>query len=335
MPVNSYGDLARAYALRNQSTLLKTEIEKLNLELSSGQTADIADHLGGSYSRLTSIERDMRVLEGFDVSISEAEQYADLAQAQLEQISDVSATFARSVIAGDSSNSVSSTEALANEARVQFSTVVSLLNSEAAGRSLFAGDMTDQNPLVSASDILTEIEAVVAGATSATDVETALDTWFADPLGFDAFAYTGSDTALAPFQMSESAEVSVDIRANDDVFKNTLKSLAMAAMATSSGVTLSGTDKSALFRASGENLLTAETNIVSRQASVGLLQEQVAGWKVRNQTEMSGLEYAKSALLSIDPYEAATELEAAQFQLESLYTVTVRLSQLSLVNFLR
>jgi flagellar hook-associated protein 3 FlgL len=37
----------------------------------------------------------------------------------------------------------------------------------------------------------------------------------------------------------------------------------------------------------------------------------------------------------VDPYEAATKLEAAQSQLEALYTVTARLSRLNLVDFLR
>jgi flagellar hook-associated protein 3 FlgL len=44
--------------------------------------------------------------------------------------------------------------------------------------------------------------------------------------------------------------------------------------------------------------------------------------------------FAKTGLLEIDPFEAATKLEEVQFQLQSLYSVTVRMSQLSLVKFL-
>ena len=54
----------------------------------------------------------------------------------------------------------------------------------------------------------------------------------------------------------------------------------------------------------------------------------------RNAAEVTSLTMAKNTLLEADPFEAATKLEEAQFQLQSLYTVTVRSSELSLVNFL-
>jgi len=335
MAMNTLGDTARAFALRHQNTQLKKEIQTLNQELSTGKAADLADHLGGSYARLTGIERDQRRLDGYNVSISEAAQFTELMQARLGQINELSSGFARSVIAGDASNSAASALALAEEGRVQFSTVVSMLNSEAAGRNLFAGDRTDANPLVDAETMLSELETVVSGAATADDIETALDAWFSSPTGFDSFAYQGSTTAIAPLKMSDTAQVPLDVRADDPVVKDILKGLAMAAMANAPGTGLPPEEKGALFARAGTALLTAETGLVGLQSKVGLAQEQIEGWSVRNQSEKAGLDFAKGALLSIDPYEAASQLEAAQFQLESLYTVTVRLSQLSLVNFLR
>lgn len=335
MTMNTFGDMARAFALRTQNTQLKLDIQKLNQELSTGKAADLAEHLGGSYSRLTGIERDMRLLDGYRVSISEAEQFTELMQARLGQINEISSEFARGLIAGDASNSAASANALSEEGRVQFATVVSMLNSEAAGRSLFAGDTTDVTPVIDSDTFLAELETVVAGATTAADVEAALDAWFAAPGGYDSFAYAGSTTAIAPLKMSSTASVPIDIRADDDALKDVLKGLAMAAMAEAPGTSLSSEEKGTLFRNSGEALLSAENGLIGLQARLGIAQEQIDGWSVRNQSELAGLEYAKGALIAIDPYEAATELEAAQFQLESLYAVTVRLSQLSLVNFLR
>lgn len=335
MAMNSLGDTARAFALRHQNTMLKKDIQQLNQELTTGQAADLSKHLGGSYSRLTVIERDMRRLDGYQVSVSEAAQFTDLMQARLGQINTISSEIARSLIAGDSSNSAASAIALAEEGRVQFSTVVSMLNSEAAGRNLFSGDTTDVNPLVDAETFLAELESVVAGAATAADIQTALDTWFASPAGFDSIAYRGSTTAMAPLKMSNTASVPLNVRADNQSIKDILKGLAMAAMANAPGTSLLPGDRGELFNAAGVALLSAETGLIGLQARVGLAQEQIEGWSVRNQSERAGLDYAKGALLSVDPYEAATELEAAQFQLEALYSVTVRLSQLSLVNFLR
>lgn len=335
MAMNTLGDTARAFALRHQNTQLKKEIQTLNQELSTGKAADLADHLGGSYARLTGIERDFRRLEGYKVSISEAAQFTELMQARLGQINELSSGFARDAIVGDASKSAAAALALAEDGRVQFSTVVSMLNSEAAGRNLFAGDRTDANPLVDADTILAELETVVAGAATAADIETALDAWFASPTGYDSFAYQGSTTAIAPLKMSDSAKVPLDVRADNQALKDILKGLATVAMANAPGTSLPPDEKGKLFNRAGMALLSAETGLIGLQAKVGIAQEQIEGWSVRNQSEKAGLDYAKSALLSIDPYEAATQLEAAQFQLESLYTVTVRLSQLSLVNFLR
>ena len=335
MTINSLGDLARAFAMRQHSATLKQNIQSLNEELVTGTASDLTDHLGGSYARLTGIERELRLLDGYSVTISEAEQFTGLMQARLEQVNDIAGNFARDLIATDASSSVVTSETIAEEGRQQFETVVAMLNSQAAGRSMFAGDTTDRAPLVAGDLILAELETIVAGATTATDIETAVNNWFADPLGFDAFAYTGSNTALAPFKMSDTAEASVDIKANDPALKDVMKSFAMAALATAPGTTLPLTEQTDLYRQAGESMLAAERDMVETQARLGLAQELVDDWSVRNQTETAGLEYAKGALMKIDPYEAATELEAAQFQLESLYAVTVRLSQLSLVNFLR
>ena len=335
MTLNRLGDLAQTFALRHQNTRLKQDIQNLNQELVTGQAADLTKHLGGSFARLSSIERDLRVLDGYAVSLSEAKNFTDLMQTRLGQINDITSEFARTLIASESSKAAASANTVAADAGQQFRTVVSMLNSQAAGRSLFAGDTTDSAALLDADTLLAEIETVVAGSASLADIETALDTWFADPLGFDTFAYTGSTTDLAPLRVSENAEVSIGLRADNKALKDTMKALAKAAVSTSAGVTLTADERSTLFLRSGEDLLTAEAGLVTIQARIGIAQEQIEGWSVRNQTEKSGLMTAKGALVSIDPYQAATELEAAQFQLESLYTVTVRLSQLSLVNFLR
>lgn len=333
--MNTLGDMARAYALRHQNTLLKQDIQQLNQELASGRATDLTSHLGGSYTRLTGIEKDMRVLAGYQVSISEAAQLTDLMQARLEQIKTVSSEFAQGLIAGGASNSAVSADGLAAEGRMQFASVVAMLNSEAAGRNLFAGDTTDVTPVIDADTFLAELETVVAGAATAMDIKTALDAWFASPSGYDSFAYAGSTTPLAPLKLSATASVAVDIRADNQAIKDVLKGLAMAAMADAPGASLSPFEKGALLRQSGEALLSAEGGLIALQARTGLAQEQIDRWSVRNQTEAAGLKYAKGALISVDPYETATKLEAAQFQLESLYAVTVRLSQLSLVNFLR
>jgi flagellar hook-associated protein 3 FlgL len=333
MTFSTLGDLAQAYALRHRNTAIKTDIQRLNQELATGQAADLAKHLGGSYAELSGIERNMRLLEGYSVNITEAKQLTDVMQIRLEQISTISTDFAGDLITSVSSGKVSIQDAFVNEAALHFQTVVETLNSQSAGRFLFSGDATNVPALVSSDAILTELNIVLTGATSRVDIEARIDSWFSDPTGFEAFAYTGGSDALGSFKMSETTRVSVDIRANSDAIKDLFASFAKVIASDAS--TLDLEDQRQMRKQSATELMTAQEKLIGLQAELGLAQEQIENWGVQTATSRTGLDYAKGALLSVDPYERATELEAAQFQLESLYTITARLSRLSLVNFLR
>ena len=108
----------------------------------------------------------------------------------------------------------------------------------------------------------------------------------------------------------------------------------LAAIADDPAFALDEQQKAEIFTQAGTSLLGARDSITSLRARVGFFEAQIDGTATRNATEMTAMEYEKSALLQIDPYEAATKLEDVQFQLQSIYAVTVRMSQLSLANFL-
>jgi flagellar hook-associated protein 3 FlgL len=166
------------------------------------------------------------------------------------------------------------------------------------------------------------------------DIITAADAWFADPAGFDALVYSGSNTSLAPFVLSETERVSLDVRANDPALKEVLKNTAIAALADDPALGLSVPQKSALFGMVGLALQSSQDPITDLRSTVGLVEARIETIAARNQAERTTTEFARNALLEADPFETATRLESVQFQLQSIYSVTVRNSQLSLVNFL-
>jgi len=335
MTVDRLGDLALAFSLRKRTTDLKLEIQGLNEELSTGVTSDISSHLSGSYARLTNVERNLRVLDGYKTTIAEAKLHTDTMQMELDRISSVTSEFTNDLIAANASNVASTRPAISAEAQSNFETIVASLNGQAAGRTLFGGDVADTAPLLDGTAILAELNVLVLSLTSAQDVQTAISDWFDDPAGFDTFAYSGGTNAQPAFQVAQTTSVSVDVRANDTAFKDTLKAFAYAALASEPSLSLSTDDQKALFQFAIDGMLSSQEDLTSLQAGLGLAQEQIENWSVRNETERVGEEFAKGALLEIDPYEAATRLEAAQFQLQSVYTVTVRLSEMSLVNYIR
>ena len=113
-----------------------------------------------------------------------------------------------------------------------------------------------------------------------------------------------------------------------------LRLVAVTALANDPSLGLNTTEKAELYAMSGEQMLAAQDGIILLRANVGSAEARIESISARNAAEITSLRFAKSALLEVDPFETATQLEEVQFQLQSLYSVTVRMSQLSLLNFL-
>jgi flagellar hook-associated protein 3 FlgL len=331
MAAVSLGDLAQSFMLRQHNSSLKQELNRLTTELATGQVADVRDVLAGNYSYLTDIERKTELLSGFAVATSEATHFATAMQAALGRFSDLSQTLSSSLLAARTSENNVNT---AVEARSTLDTLIGNLNTDAAGRHLFSGTATDQAPLVDANTLLSELKLALSGATTPTDMINAATAWFDAPTGYTALAYQGANDPLSPFKVSQSEQATVDIRATDPAILKMMQAVAVAALADDPAFALDATAQSELYLESGVQLLTSQDDITKLRANVGFVEAQIDTIAARNAAEVTSLSFAKAELLEVDPFEAATKLEEVQFQLQSLYSVTVRNSQLSLVNFL-
>lgn len=337
MSLYSMGDMAQSQMLSRRNADLKQQMSQLTEELSSGRTADVAKTLSGDYNHLIDIERNMRILDGYKTATNEASTYAQAMQETLDHMQSISSTFSGELLASGASNIPQVVNSTASQAADQLDALISSLNGQAAGRSLFGGAGTDRPPLVDSTTLLDEVRnaIVAAGAISLGDIQTAVENWFNDPAGFEAIAYLGSNSALSPFQLGEGEQVSLDIKADNSAFRDVLRHTALAALSTDPTLGLNVQGQSALMNSSGIGIFEAESDITSLRADVGAAEARIDRSATRNAAERTSSEYAKGALLGIDQYEAATRLEEVQFQLESLYSVTVRLSRLSLLNFMQ
>ncbi|WP_299501169.1 flagellin [uncultured Roseobacter sp.] len=330
----SLGDLAQSFMLQRRSVSLRQDLNSLTDELSSGKVSDIREVLSGNHNYLTGLERSLEILDGYSVANAEAKYFTGAMQTALDRVqtfgSDLGLDLLLAsggpigVIAGNPSEN----------ARTQLQGMINSLNSDIAGRSMFAGTATDQTPLPNVEDLLALVRTAVTGQTTPEDIVAAAETWFNDPAGFDATAYSGSTTALAPFVLSETERVTLDVRADDDALKNLLLHTTVAALADDPVLGLDVSQQSELFGITGIGLQSNQDQLTSLRADIGFTEERIEMISARNQAEETSTEFARNALLEADPFRTATELESVQFHLQSLYSVTVRSSQLSLVNFL-
>ena len=330
----SLGDLSQSFMTQRRSVALRQDLSRLTNELSSGKISDVSTVLAGNHNYLSSLERSMEVLEGYSVANSEAAYFTAAMQTSLNRVQESSGQLGIDLILAGSGPVGVIAGSPSQNANSQLEGIISSLNSNIAGRSLFAGTTTDTTPLASADTILDELRLVVSGQTSIEDIVAAATTWFSDPAGFDALIYTGSDTALAPFVLSDTERVSLDIRANDPAIKDVVMNTALAALADDPTLNLTVLEQSELFSVAGLALQSNQDQITDLRSRIGYTEARIELIGVRNQAEETSAEFARNELLLADPFETATRLESVQFHLQSLYAVTVRSSQLSLVNFL-
>lgn len=334
MNTGSLGDLSQSYLLRHRNTSLKQDIARLTQELATGQVADVRQVLAGNVSYLADIERKTAMLEGYKVATSEATHFAGAMQTALGRFSDLSEDLTSSLVTAGLTTSGSTGDDIPSEARNALSAMIGTLNTDIAGRYMFSGTATNQAPLVEPDILLADLSAAIATATTPADMLTQAKAWFDDPAGFSAMAYQGSADVLLPFGLSQTEEISLHLQATDPKLRAMLAATAVAALADDPSFALSLPDQSEVFRLTGASMLGDKDGVTELRANVGFVESRIEAIATRNAAEVSSLNFARTNLLEVDPYTAATQLEDVQFQLQSLYSVTVRSSQLSLVNFL-
>ncbi|KUJ77685.1 flagellin [Ruegeria profundi] len=331
----SIGDLARGMRLQTRSVELRNQIETLSYELVSGKVQDVSGRLDGDYSHLLDLDRSLSRLDAFKVSTAEARLFTDATQLSLTTVNDSVDEVAATLLSFGTSNQAVSHENASALARNELDTIMSALNQRAGGRSLYSGTATDVSPLASADTLLSALEGELSGHTSAVDIRQAAEDWFNDPAGFDAVIYQGSDTALAPMQVSENESVQIPITATDPALKDAMRDIAVAALLSDDALNLPRDLRTSLFRQLGGDLANTQNQLVNLRGQVGSAQARIEQAATRNSAARTSLEFSRNELIAANPEETATKLQTVQVQLESLYSVTVRNSNLSLVNFLR
>ena len=211
------------------------------------------------------------------------------------------------------------------------------MNAQIGGRALFAGAATDSPALADADTILSALTEVTATAADAAEAADRVDDWFAPGGDFDTsgLGYVGSATRMSGFRVADGTRADIHIRADDPAIRETLKGLALAALVKDGPFNGNVEQRSDLARIAGGQLLSSQSAFIAARAEVGTAQATIENATTQNAAERTALSISRNEITSIDPYQTAVELREVEVQLETLYSMTARLSRLSLVNYLR
>ncbi len=331
----SIGDLAQSLQLRRDTARINSDIQRLTSELSSGLRDDLVVATSGDFGPLAGLERDLSALDAYELAAKEAALVGEAGNIALGRIKDDADALAATLLLTQTAGAAAIVDNAAADARNRFEAAVSALNTEVAGRSIFSGQAYGTAPLPDAQSILNDLFAVVSVETTVPDALAAIDAWFAPGGDFETIVYRGSPADPAPIRLGQGDTAQPTVTALDPGITETLAALASATL-LDEGLFAGQPDlRRDMAGEAAERLLTSAEALTQSRARIGDGEGLVEDARTRIAAERSALELARDEIVAADTFEAAVRLRAAETQLQTLYSLTGRLSSLSLVNYLR
>lgn len=336
MNFSSVGDLAQSLMLRRQSAGLKTNLNRLTEELTTGKRQDLGSYLNGDFSALGSLKASIRRMDAFSQARADISIRLDAVQTSLGSLQQSVSRFGSDLLAASSLEQAGGLEAHAATAFNRLDQAVSYLNTQSSGRYLFSGTDSAQRSVASADEIMSALRPLAAAATDAADLSTQINDWFfASGGGFEITAYDGGDNSVSDVAISENRNLDIPIKADDTVFRKLLRDLAMASLIAEGATPLSASQERDVLAQAGESLIGVEDALTALQRDMGISQAVLEEESTRAGVERNIAAMAISEIENADQFETASALEAVQYQIETLYVLTARTSQLRLTDFLR
>jgi flagellar hook-associated protein 3 FlgL len=327
--------MSQAFLNRRHNASLRSQLNTLVSELSTGQVSDVSQRIGGDFTQLSRIERQLSSVESYQIAGSEMRIRLERAQLALGAIGESISGVETRALSVDITSQQADRDRIAADGREVLNTIVSQMNARSGGDALFAGDAVSGNALASADVMLADVEAAVLGLTDPDDIFTAIDDWFDAPAGFETVGYLGSDSFMSDRRLTDTDRASFETTANDGSVRDALNGALLLSLVDNGLLAGDATGQADIIRHAGEVMAGASAGIVQSRADIGTTEALVDQAGARLSAEASAIQILKTELISMDPYETATRLEEVQLQLETHYTLTARLSRLSLVEYLR
>lgn len=348
-------------SLRQAMAKAQNDLVKANEEVTTGVHADMGVALGGATSRNIDLTRDVSRIEAQLTTNSIAEQRLDSSEEALSQLADLGQKVLDSLAAlTDSTSTLGDARATLSSALDSFTDIA---NTSVTGEYLFAGTNTDVKPLTSYSDAGSPFNAAVStelnfylssnGIASKEDMTPAqMDAFLSDleskfngtttltdpphtGLGgqdfWSTFVSDASSTDMTT-RISSTEVVSTSTNANEQGFR----SFVFASVVGSEFLTdeMPEEVRSVVSAKATSAIGKAISGINDQRSAIGLSSQRVSQANDSLEAQKTIIETHLNDLQGVDAYEASTRVTSLQALLEAAYTLTSRIQQLSLVNFL-
>jgi len=332
--INSgFPDLLAFSRMSRNTSDLKARSEQARTELVTGRITNLPGALGADIGPVQLIRKSIDDIAGFQQTIARAQGRATASQIALENVSRGLTNLGAQLLGAIERTDNRAITLSAEEAGFALNGAFASLNQRFDGKSLFAGDGVDNVSLGDAQQMLSDIRTIFTGAATPADLQTDLDFYFDDPAGgFATSIYQGGAGNAPRAEISQGEIVAFAAKADEQAIRDVLRGLATIIVGAEQ--TPSADRDAALSEASGR-LISASDGVTDIRARIGGAEERMRVASDRLGFEDLALTEAYNSKTARDPFEAASLLQQLESQLQATFVLTSRISQLSLVNYLR
>ncbi|WP_109468055.1 flagellin [Albibacillus kandeliae] len=343
---------------RRRSTATLTQaLAKAEQEVTTGTRANIYADLGTRASNSLMLRNQISRTESYVDSNTVVAAKMDVMATTMKEMRSITEDLLSVVVSNTESKTTSASELQAS-ALAALEQFIGLANSSYQDGSLFTGiedgetalnywNQTSSETGLSPSDVIAGI--VGTGPTSAADASSMItqivsvfDSSNADPNlqyestfygGAEALDGSGNPTTRVQARIDDGETISYGVQANDAAFTEIYRGLAMLASIDVS--TIEDSEAYSAYVTEAANALSNGINaMLAAETKLGTQQARVESTITSQEDLITIYTTQLDDLEGVDEYEAATRLTQLQTQLETSYTVTSRLSSLSLLNYL-
>lgn len=349
MKTSFVSNLAMQNAMRLTISRGQNEIQQLNTEIVTGRYADIGLSLAAKSSNSVTLNSDVSRLKGILDSNSLVTQRLSASQASLGLMSESAQQMMEAFIAANGADDANSLLVARRDIESALGAFTVAINTSSNGEYLFSGINNGTKPLD---------DYQAAGSAAKTAFDLMYSTTFGHSPG-DPAASTISVTAMQAFltdletsfaggdwntNWSTASDTNVTSRiSNNEVVNSStnanaagMRSFALAAVI---GVELlnspiSSEVRSVVNAAAMKHAGSAVTGIDNERSRLGVSESRVTKANVALKSQLSIINLHLGDVEGVDAYAASTRMQTLLDQVELSYTLTARIQQMSLMNYL-
>ena len=333
-------------APRNATQRMQEALATAQQELASQRKADLGTALGADVSTLAGLHWQVAALEGEQGRIASARNRAEATQGGLQAIAGLAGNVFETLSAARGSGGGQSV--IGDTAREALASLVSLLDTSYGGTYLFGGLNGDTAPMqpfegsagqAAIRDSFAAAFGFSPDSAAAASITPDQMTGFLDgdfAALFANGAWQGTWVAASPRNTVTAVGEGqrIDSSASAAAPFAARLTQALTVMLTAAHGQFSQETRMTMLDEAMTLVAEAQEELVQEQARVGLAQQRLAAAGEETDSRLSRTRLAVEMLQGVDPYALATEINTLTTQLQASYTLTGRLSQMSLLSYI-